>query len=130
MTEQTASFLLTPKWPVGLPNHCEHCGNGYDIRFALEIGPGRLGRFLRKIAPWMTVVMLGLMFATKLSFLGMGGNGGMMAFAVALILPSIVLWIIGGILPTKARLYCFKCNREDYFHPPEFLDNRIPKVSE
>ena len=56
MTKQIDSFSLTPKWPVGLPDHCEHCGNGYDIRFALEIGPGRLGRFLRKIAPWMTAV--------------------------------------------------------------------------
>ncbi len=130
MRKPLESFSLTPKWPTGLPDHCEHCGNGYDIRFALEIGPSRLGRFLRKAAPWMTIVTLVLMFMTKLAFLGLGGNGGAMAFAVALITPSIILWILGGLLPTKARLYCFKCDRSDYFEPPEFIDNRISKVSE
>lgn len=130
MPHKRERFSLEPAWPVGLPDHCEHCDNGYDIRFALEIGPGRFGRFLRKIAPWMTIVMVVLMFVTKLSFLRLGGNGGAMAFAVALVLPSIVLWVIGGILPTRARLYCFKCDRSTFFHPPEFLDNRIPRVSE
>lgn len=130
MPKPITSFSLTPKWPVGLPDHCEYCGNKYDIRFAFEIGPGKLGRFLRKLAPWMTIIMLVLMFVTKLSFLGLGGNGGMMAFVAALILPSIALWIIGGILPTKARLYCFKCDRKDYFHPPKFIDNPISKASE
>ena len=130
MTKPLENFSLTPKWPVGIPDHCERCGNGYDIRFAMEIGPGRLGRFLRKIAPWMTIVMVVLMFATKLSFLGLGGGGGAMAFAAALVIPSIALWIIGGLLPTKTRLYCFKCDRTEFFHPPEFIDNRISIVSE
>lgn len=130
MAKKLQSFSLTPQWPVGLPQHCECCGNEYDIRFALEIGPGKLGRFLRKFAPWMTVVILGILFATRLAFLGMGGNGGMMAFAAAIILPSVILWVIGGILPTKARLYCFKCDRAEYFHPPGFIDNRIQQVSE
>lgn len=78
----------------------------------------------------MTIVMVLVMFSTKLSFLGMGGNGGAMAFAVALILPSIILWIIGGILPKRARLYCFKCNKAEFFPPPGFLDNRISRVTE
>ncbi len=130
MIKRPKNFSLTPEWPAGLPDHCEHCGNGYDIRFALEVGPGRLGRFLRKIAPWMTIVMFILMFVTKLSFLDLGGRGAAMAFAVALILPSIILWIIGGMLPNKTRLYCFKCDRSEFFHMPEFLDNRISRVSE
>ena len=130
MTKKPKSFSLTPGWPEGLPRHCESCGNEYDIRFALQISPGKLGRFLRRLSPWMTVVMLGLLFATKLSFLGMGGNGGMMAFAAEIVLPSVVLWVLGGILPTKARLYCFKCDRAEYFHPPDYLDNRISRVSE
>jgi hypothetical protein len=117
MTTDRPKFSITPEWPPALPDHCDHCGNRFDIRFALEIGPSRLGRFLRKIAPWMTIVMLLLMFATKLSFLGLGGNGGVMAFALALILPSILLWMIGGLLPTKARLYCFKCDRSHFYHP-------------
>ena len=130
MTKRLKSFSLTPEWPIGIPDHCEHCGNGYDIRFALEIGPNRLGRFLRKIAPWMTIVMLVLMFSTKLAFLSLDGTGAAMAFAVALLVPSIILWIIGGLLPTKARVYCFRCDRSDFFHPPEFFDNRISEVSE
>lgn len=130
MTKRLNNFSLTPEWPAALPDHCQHCGNGYDIRSALEIGPGQFGRFLRRIAPWMTILMFAIMFATKLSFLSLGGNGGAMAFAVALILPSIVLWIIGGILPTKARVYCFKCDKSEFFPPPKFLDNRIPAASE
>jgi len=116
MTKHLKSLSLTPEWPTSLPDHCEHCGNGYDIRFALEIGPGRLGRLLRKIAPWMTLVMFLLMIVTKLSFFSLSGNGGAMAFAAIILLPSIILWIIGGLLPTKTRLYCFKCDRSEFFH--------------
>ena len=130
MPKKIDSFSLTPKWPADIPDHCERCRNGYDIRFALEIGPSRFGRSLRRIAPWMTIIMLFLMFLTKLSFLRMGGDAGIMAFAMALILPSVALWITGGILPTKARLYCSKCNRSAYYKPPSFIDNRIAKVSE
>lgn len=55
-------FTLTPKWPEHMPTHCGKCENAYDSRFSLEFGPGRLGRWLRKIAPWMTVMVLALLF--------------------------------------------------------------------
>lgn len=78
----------------------------------------------------MTVVMLAMIFATKLEFLGMGGNGAMMSFAAAIVFPSIILWVAGGILPSKARLYCGKCDKVKYVSPPKVLDNRIARVSE
>jgi len=82
------------------------------------------------MAPWMTVVMVVLMFATQLSFLSLGGNGAPMAFAVALIAPSVVLWVIGGLLPSRARLFCFRCNTTTFHRLPRKLDNRICVVSE
>jgi hypothetical protein len=123
-------FSLTPTWPACLPERCHCCNHPYDIRSSLEIGPGPAGRFFRRIAPWMTIVMLGIMFATKLSFLTLGGWGGAMAFAVALVVPSVILWVIGGLLPTRARLYCFKCNTTTFHRVPRKIDNRIPVVTE
>jgi len=116
MTNKRHHFSLTPEWPTGIPNHCEHCGNNYDILFALEVGPCRKGRLLRKFAPWMTIVMFILMALTKFSFLDFGGGGAPMAFVAAIILPSVLIWILGGLLPTKLRLYCYKCNRSEYFN--------------
>lgn len=130
MKNKNHHFSLTPTWPDSLPNHCHACHKPYDIRSALEIGPGPFGRFLRKAAPWMSIVMLILMFATKLSFLGLGGGGGAMAFAAALVFPSVVLWVLAGLLPIRARLYCFKCDSSTFFKTPKKLDNRIAKVSE
>lgn len=123
-------FSLTPSWPEELPTHCPTCGRKFDIRGDLEIGPNQAGRALRKFAPWMTMVMLGIMFATKLSFFTLGGWGGAMAFAAALVVPSIVLWIIGGLLPTRARLSCFKCSTTSYHRLPVNLDNRVRIVTE
>ena len=123
-------FSLTPKWPEHLPTHCGKCGNGYDERFSLEIGPGRLGRWLRKISPWLTIVMIALLFLTKLKFLELGGNSGAMAFAAIIVVPAVLVYILGGLLPTRSRLYCHKCNRSE-FHPiPEEFDNRIARVAE
>lgn len=121
-------FSLIPRWPESLPTHCAKCHSRYDIRSALQIGPGRLGRGLRRVAPWMTVIVLIAMFLTRLEFLTLGGQGGAMAFALAIILPSIVLWVLGGIFPERARLYCSSCGHTEFHRPPELLDNRIPKV--
>ncbi|MDB4300621.1 hypothetical protein N9961_01040 [bacterium] len=53
-----------------------------------------------------------------------------MHLALVVIGPSIALHIIAGIRPTKARLYCHKCNLIT-FHPlPKKIDNRIPRVTE
>jgi len=130
MKKKHRNFSLTPEWPECLPTHCQCCHERHDIRSALEIGPGPTGRFLRKIAPWMTIVMVVVMFATKLSFLGLGGNGGAMAFAAALVVPSVIFWVAGGLMPTRARLFCFRCNTAVYHRVPRKFDNRIPVVDE
>jgi hypothetical protein len=130
MPSPKSSFSLSPKWPADLPEHCPQCGHTYDIRSALEIGPGPTGRFLKHYAPWMTVVMMVLMFATKLSFLRLGGNGGAMALAAAVVLPSVVLSLLGGLLPSCSRLFCHQCRHESFHALPKERDNRIPTVSE
>ena len=130
MTTPPSKFSLTPAWPDDLPERCSKCQKTYDIRSSLEIGPGRSGRALKKFAPWMTIVMVVLLFSTNLSFLTLVGNGGAMAFAGAIVFPSLVLSVLGSILPLKARLYCHKCHHTE-FHPlPKKQDNRITSVSE
>ena len=130
MNSSPSKFSLTPEWPADLPDQCSKCGNPYNIRSNLEIGPGRTGRFLKRIAPWMCIVMVIVMIVTKLSFLRLGGNGGAMALAVAVIFPSIILSALGCILPGKTRLFCHKCRHQE-FHPlPKHRDNRIPTVTE
>jgi hypothetical protein len=53
-----------------------------------------------------------------------------MAFAVALVLPSVALWIIGGLLPSLAGLFCFRCNTTAFFKVPRNPDNCIVRVYE
>ena len=72
--------------------------------------------------------MIALMFLTKLSFLNLGGSGGAMAFATAIVLPSVIVYLLGGLLPNRSRLYCHKCDRAG-FHPlPGKHDSRIPST--
>ncbi len=118
------------RWPDDIPSECSHCGFKFDIRSNLEIGPGAIGRMMRKHSYWLCLVIILIMAVTKLEFLNLGGNGGAMALAIAIILPSIIVHIIAGILPSRARTYCPSCNNIEYHPLPSHLDNRIPNVSE
>ena len=110
-------FTLDHRWPTGLPEKCDHCGNTYDKRFSLEVGPGRIGRLFRRNASWISVVIFILVLGMYLqtgSFLGT-----LLPFPIIAFLPSLVLYIAGGLFPLKTRLYCHKCDRASYFQPPE-----------
>lgn len=109
-------FTLDHRWPSGLPTRCEHCENAYDKRFSLEVGPGRIGRLLRRNASWLSVVMFFIVLGMHVRT---GDLGRVLPIPVIILLPSLVLYIFGGLLPIKTRLHCFKCNRASYFNPPD-----------
>ena len=116
MKKVPKDFTLDHKWPAGLPTECEHCGNTYDKRFSLEIGPGRLGRLLKTIAPWLSLVMF-------LVVLGMHIRTSpldkIIPIPLLVLFPSLLLYLVGGLFPVRTRLYCFKCDRASYFLPPD-----------
>lgn len=56
-------------------------------------------------------------------------NLGIIAIPDTLIPTSSPPKIIGGLRSKPASITSITIEM-DYFHPPEFLDNRIPKVSE
>ncbi len=128
--KQPDQFSLLPEWPKSIPSCCPRCQQKFDIRYSLELGPGKVGRHLKRGAPLLAVFMVVLMFATKLSFLNIGGSGGAMAFAVAIILPSLLLSGLASLLPKRVRVHCFQCGNEKFHALPRELDNRISRVTE
>ena len=106
------NFSLQAELPSGLPTECEKCGNAYDARISHTIGPCRFGRWLRKIAPPFSIIVLILLLIS-------GAGAPSMHYAIVVIGPSILLYILGGILPIRSRLYCHKCKTSSYFKPPK-----------
>lgn len=118
MKKVPKDFTLDHKWPIGLPTKCERCDNTYDKRFSLEVGPGRLGRFLRRTAPWLSVAMFVVLLGLA-KHLPTGDFGRILPIPIVILLPSLILYLAGGFLPIKTRLYCYKCDRASYYHSPE-----------
>jgi len=125
-------FSLTPAWPDHLPEKCPCCGHHYDIRINLEIGPNRLGRFLRRFAPFMAVTALltsMILLATADGSRTAPTEAGF-ARALFMIAPAVVLHALAGTLPKKTRLSCHKCGAKGFYDLPETKDNRMTVVNE
>lgn len=120
MKERNKNLLLTPEWPTHFPERCEKCENRYDPILSLELGPGRLGRFMKFIALWLPLAAIPIFLPARIRPLH---------FLTAVFLPSLIVFIFGNLLPKKTRLHCHNCGKTEYYNPPDSWDYRLANNS-
>ena len=121
MKERNKNLLLTPEWPTHLPERCEKCENRYDPILSLELGPGRLGRFMKFIALWLPLAAIPIFLPARIRPLH---------FLIAVFLPSLIVFIFGHLLPKKTRLHCHNCGKTEYYNPPDSWEYRLAENAE
>jgi len=111
-------FSIQPKWPEEISQHCPKCKRKLDIRSDLESGPGPIGRFIKKYAFILIFINLPCLLLVKTSASLTSDRSTAAAFVAILILPTILLHILVILMPTKMRIYCFRCKHTDYHKSP------------
>jgi hypothetical protein len=106
---------MQTQWASDIPACCPQCGKGFDARWNLVVGAGRVGRFLKATAWAMLIpyVILGPYFFVKLGILaGMAGGYGIIGM---MFLPPAVVQFLGVLSPLSRRVTCNSCQwRKDY----------------
>ena len=106
--------------PKNLPQTCDHCSHKFDLRYDLQIGPGKLGRILQK----HTLLIAGcsiLLFFILGVWLGIDrleDQNNKAIVILVVVAPTLAVMILRSVLPAKARLYCPGCQYEKFLDLP------------
>lgn len=103
------------KWPEDLPSKCDVCGFKFRAGWNLQIGPNRLGRFLRKAAIISFLPCLIALFAIPVIldhfFPALEINDQLTGwFLLTMIFLPPVLYFVSLFMPITRRVQCMKCD--------------------
>lgn len=108
-------MLFEHPWPNDIPSSCPLCGNEFRTGINLAVGPGRAARLVKCIAhgmilPWMLIAVV-LLLCFDMPNGGLAGGYAILGF---MFIPSLIMAILGSLLPTSRRVSC-KCGyHKDY----------------
>ena len=103
------------KWPEDLPSKCDMCGFKFRAGWNLQIGPNRLGRFLRKAAKISFLPCFIALFAIPLildHFLPDLKIDELLTvwFILTMIFLPPVMFFASLFMPITRRVECLKCD--------------------
>jgi len=108
-------------WPADLPESCQVCGTKFRFGFNLSSGPGRIGRFLRKIAyvGFLPCLLLGFVLPGIFPGLYRGFNEShaWWLFFGIMFLPPMLLGGLSAMMPASRHLECMKCGWNRDYNP-------------
>lgn len=108
-------MLFEHPWPNDIPSSCPRCGNELRTGINLIVGPGRAARIAKSITygmilPWMLIAVVLVLFFNMPN----GGLAGGYAILGFMFIPSLIMAIVGRLLPSSRRVTC-KCGyHKDY----------------
>lgn len=103
------------KWPEDLPPKCDMCGFKFRPGWNLQIGPNRVGRFLRTAAKKSFLPCLIALFAIPVVlnhfFPALKINDQLTQwFILTMIFLPPVMYFTSMFTPLTRRVQCFKCD--------------------
>ncbi len=110
--------LIPSQWPEHIPELCPKCSSQMSTKVNLFTGMSKPASFLKRIAPWLSVVILVgiiiLMFFASAQSVD-GGQGSAMAMVAMVVVPPILLTVMANSMPKKIKLQCHQCEcQTDY----------------
>lgn len=113
-------MIFEHPWPRDIPSSCPLCGHEFRTVIHLAVGPGKAARVVKNIAygmilPWMFMAVL-LMLCFDMPN---GGFAGGYAILGLMFIPSLIMAIVGSLLPNSRRVSCQCGYRKDYCALPD-----------
>jgi len=104
----------TRPWPEDIPEKCGVCGTRFIHGFNLSVGPGKVGRVLRRIAyfGFLPFLLLGGFVLPVLLpefFKSLRDNHQSWAVLGMMFFPSLIFGILSVLMPVSRRVQCKKC---------------------
>ncbi len=102
-------------YPKDLPSCCPECGKQFRSKVNLEIGPGKVSRFLKALAygmivPWMIIAIVVLV---TIGFPNGGFAGGYAIVGIRFIPPALIA-LMSVLFPISRRINCSCGWQKDY----------------
>lgn len=112
---------LQRQWPDDIEPVCPRCGQAFNASVHYTIGPGKLGRQVRKIHPWMLAIPIILfplamfMWMKAVHSASQASSTTMVLLIVAMLIPPAITGAVILFGKSTRRVMCNLCEYSAYY---------------